>query len=295
MTNRDDRSVVLRLEGERATHGVNVTDLVKFFQSFNAALRDYDRERRGEVPRKTGHPESRAEAVTAFRLVRFAPGSGIATIEPSPVDLNEDSLFEETPAALENLCAMADALETDVPMSKAVSESLVNACKTLGPHGSLTIEFSPRTRRKSTRIDVDDAMGRLKTIVNVAESVGMISGRLHLIDLEPDKVAIRDASGIDWSCTYPENVEELIRGLVGHLVVAHGEGALLSPQRGRMEIERIESPELHEQSALFTEISVDDVDLLMSQGFSSPQGLEQLGEPEWDDETDLAYLEALND
>jgi hypothetical protein len=75
MTSENNTQITLRLEGSRAAYGVSLTHFENFIDSFLAALRDYDRGRRGEPIRKYGHPDRRAEAVTAFRLVRFAPGS----------------------------------------------------------------------------------------------------------------------------------------------------------------------------------------------------------------------------
>ena len=90
MTSENNTQITLRLGGSRAEHGVSLTDFENFIDSFLAALRDYDRGRRGEPMRKSGHPDRRAEAVTAFRLVRFAPGSGIATIEPERLMSSDD-------------------------------------------------------------------------------------------------------------------------------------------------------------------------------------------------------------
>jgi hypothetical protein len=59
-----------------------------------------------------------------------------------------------------------------------------------------------------------------------------------------------------------------------------------------MTIDRIEAVE-SEQSALFTVIPVDEDELLARQGIVGPQGLEALSDPEWQDDTDDAYLAAL--
>ena len=47
------------------------------------------------------------------------------------------------------------------------------------------------------------------------------------------------------------------------------------------------------RAALFTAAPVDDDELLARQGITAPQGLEALSDPEWDDDTDDAYLAAL--
>jgi hypothetical protein len=47
------------------------------------------------------------------------------------------------------------------------------------------------------------------------------------------------------------------------------------------------------QSTRFTAAPVDEDELMARQGITAPQGLDALSEPEWDDETDDAYLAAL--
>jgi len=59
-----------------------------------------------------------------------------------------------------------------------------------------------------------------------------------------------------------------------------------------MAIERIEPVDV-EQSSLFTPPPVDEDELLARQGIHAPQGLDALSDPQWDDETDDAYLAAL--
>src|ERR1700692_2086243 len=74
--------ITLRLEGSRAERGISLSDFETFIDSFITALRDFDRDKRGAPTRKSGHPEARAEAVAAFRLVGFREGSAVAIIEP---------------------------------------------------------------------------------------------------------------------------------------------------------------------------------------------------------------------
>ncbi|MHB1538383.1 MAG: hypothetical protein ACYCUM_07460 [Solirubrobacteraceae bacterium] len=104
MTTAADKRVTLTIEGERAQRGVSLSDFECFIENFLGALRDYDRARRGEMTRKPGRLERRAQAVIAFSLVRFEPGSGIATIEAERLaEPNDEELpLEEVPAALES-------------------------------------------------------------------------------------------------------------------------------------------------------------------------------------------------
>ncbi|HEX2703691.1 MAG TPA: hypothetical protein VHM72_09695, partial [Solirubrobacteraceae bacterium] len=127
---------------------------------------------------------------------------------------------------------------------------------------------------------------------NEPEAIASVAGRLHLVDLEPDRVGIRTAGGVEWACRYPEELEERIKGLIGRIVWVEGHATMTSPLRGTMTIDRIEAVE-SEQSALFTVIPVDEDVLLARQGIVGPQGLETLSDPGWEDDTDDAYLAAL--
>ena len=295
MTTEDRTEITLRLEGSRAEHGVSLSDFESFIDSFLAALRDFDRDRRGVQTRKSGHPERRSEAVTAFRLVRFAPGSGVATIEPETLaSTDEQSLpLDVVPIAVENLRALVDDVETDTEVSEAVTDALGRACRAFGPDGSIRIDFPTELRAQPARIDLP-RLERLRRIIPVpAGEVRSVSGRLHLLDVEPDKLAIRSSNGVDWTCKYPEELEARNTRLMARDERAEGLGLLTSPQRGTMTIDRIEPVELGDQSTLFTPLPVPDEDLLASQGIDRPQGLAALADPEWDDDADDPYLAAL--
>ena len=287
--------IILRLEGSRAEHGVSLSDFESFIDSFLSALRDFDRGRRGEPARKSGHPERRAEAVTAFRLVHFAPGSGIATIAPDRRASSGDEPLplDEIPLAVENLRALIDQIDAGAAVSEPVTEALGRACRALGSDGSIEVEFPPEIRPAPGTIDLPrlERAGRLPQ-AGPAE-VHNVSGRLHLLDVEPDRLAIRTASGVDWTCKYPEELESTVTRLIGQVVWAQGDGQLTSPLRGTMTIERVESVEQGEQATLFTPEPTPDSDLLARHGITGPQGLAALADPGWDEDADRAYLEAL--
>lgn len=292
---QDGRQITLRLEGSRAERGVALADFESFIDDLLGALRDFDRSRRGAPTRRAGHPEREAEAVTALRLLRFEHGSAVATIEAEePIDGAERLPLGDRPAALVNLEALVDDVNRSAPLPRPVSEALARACRALGVNGSVAIELSSRTGQPPTVID----LARLESVNGAPsaepfEEARMVTGRLHLIDVEPDKLAIRSAAGIDWVCTYAEALEEHVKGLVGALVWAQGAGRLLSPLRGRMTIERIEAVDQGEQSPLFTLAPVEESELLARHGISRPQGLSSLAEPEWSDDEDGPYLAAL--
>ncbi len=293
MTEASNNPITLTMKGSRAEHGVSLSDFESFIENFLAALRDYDRARRGEPTRKSGHPDRRAEAVTAFRLVEFHTGSAVATIEPELVGGEDDQLpVGDVPLALAALRALVDDLADARPVPAPVVEALGRACGSVGADGSVEIDIADAN---PTRLVIDrELLERVSSLAETADDdeVRSISGRLHLLDLEPDRLGVRTASGVEWSCRYPEALEERVKSMLDRIVWVEGSGKLTSPLRGAMTIERIEPVEV-EQSALFTTVPVDEDELLARQGIDAPQGLAALSDPQWNDETDDAYLAAL--
>jgi len=301
MTNEAPDSITLRLEGVRAHHGVGLSDFETFIDSFIAALRDFDRARRGMPTRKSGHPEARAEAVTAFRLVGFRQGSGIATIEPELAIAEDDSepMIDTEPIQMSNLQALLACIEREESLPEPVTTALEKAVRSAGDDGSLAVEVScPRLQATSSQhVTID--LGRIERIRAKRESpeprlVTSISGRLHQVDFEPDRLAIRASDGLDWICTFTSELEHRIEGLVNRLVWARGPGVQQSPRRGTMTLEAIEAIELGSQTSLFSGEPIPSADLADAQGITEPQGLEAVGVSEWTDADD-AYLAALTD
>lgn len=293
MTETNDSQITLTLKGARAERGVSLSDFESFIDNFLAALRDYDRAGRGEPTRKSGHPDQRAKAVTAFRLVGFRMGSGVATLEPELASAEDDQLpVDDVPLSLTTLRALSGDLASERSVPEPVLDALGKACRSVGADGSVTIEIGAAA---AAPVVVDSGLlDRIALAGNAVadEEVRSVSGRLHLLDLEPDRLGIRTASGVEWSCKYPEVLEERVKAMLDRIVWVEGSGKLSSPLRGSMTIERIESVDV-EQSPLFTTAPVDEDELLARQGISAPQGLAALSYAEWHDERDDAYLEAL--
>jgi len=294
MTEKTDNQITLTIQGARAERGVSLSDLESFIDNFLAALRDYDRAGRGEPTRKSGHPDKRAEVVTAFRLVRFQTGSGIATIEPDRATVNDDQLpVGDVPLSLATLRDLVSDLGSEKSVPDPVVEALGKACRSVGHDGTFAIDMGGTAgSRLVVDSDLLDRIARARS--NPAdEEVRSVSGRLHLLDLEPDRLGIRTANGAEWSCRYPAELEERAKSLLDRIVWVEGSGKLTSLLRGSMTIERIESVDEVDQSPLFTVEPVDENELLARQGITVPQGLDAFADPEWEDETDEAYLAAL--
>lgn len=290
--------ITLRLEGARARRGVALSDFETFIYSFIAALRDFDRDRRGAPTRKSGHPEARARAVTAFRLVAFREGSGIATIEPDQAEttFEAEPMVETEPISLANLRALLESVEQEEPLPDSVTEALEKALRSVGDDGSLAIEISGQPAEIDVRpVTID--LGRLQRIRAAEQTpaprkVSSISGRLHQVDFEPDRLAVRASDGVDWVCSFPEALENQVATLVNRVVWARGTGVQQSPRRGTMALTAIEAIDDGIQTSLFTAEPIPLAHLETSQGITRPQGFGVLVATDWTDEDD-AYLAAL--
>jgi hypothetical protein len=122
-----------------------------------------------------------------------------------------------------------------------------------------------------------------------------ISGRLHMIDLEPDRIGIRAADGVDWSCSYPEELEPTVKALVDSNVWGRGVGQQLSAAKGTLRLEEIHAVGEHEETPLFTFERVPLADLMEQQGITGPQGRLSIMPSEIGDEELDAFLDAILD
>lgn len=279
----DINRVVLRLEGGKAARGLSLADLRAFVGHFIGALRGFDRVRRAEPARRAGHPERRSERVAAFRLVEFHTGSAVATLESAAREEQDEALFDDQEdPALDNLGALLDQLRRDEALDAEVLDALDSARRALGEDGRIGLSLPGQNAAFTIdRERVERLRGRPS---GDARTVRQVSGRLHLIDLEPGRIGIRTPSGVEWSCRYGEELEETVKKLIDKVVVADGEGRLTSPQRGSMELEGLKPALPHEQTALFSEERVSLDELLKVQDITRPQGLSALGDPEWEDD-----------
>lgn len=297
--NKASDSITLRLEGARAKRGVTLSDFESFIENFLAALRDFDRDQRGVPTKKSGAPEARAAAMTSFRLIGFREGSGIATIEPelAPLDGDTEPMVDAEPIQLTNLRSLLSSVEEERELPESVTDALEKARRTAGDDGTLAVDVPcPTNSQEPSRHVVIDAP-RLERIRAARKTpplstVSSISGRLHQVDFEPDKLAIRASDGVDWVCSFPQELEHQVETLVNRLVWASGSGVLQSPRRGAMKLAEIKAVEQGIQTGLFSGEPIPDDQLAAAQGISGPQGLDAVAAVEWTDADD-AYLAAL--
>jgi hypothetical protein len=289
--------VVLKLTGSEAEGGLPLSNFAAFVDDFRRALREFDRQRRAAPSRRGGHPTAREDLVTAFRLVSFAPGSAVVELEPiAPAGLDETQ--EVIPGAellsLETLRAFVQTIQDGEAVDSAVTAPIAGARRALGPDGEIGITIAGGWRTKQQVVIDEQRVERLEQRARrYAPRRMQISGRLHMIDVEPDRVAIRAADGIDWVCGYPEELEVHVKALVGANVWARGMGQLIGASRGTLAITQIEPADEYEQNPLFTFERVAVEDLMEQQRIQAPQGRIALVPEDVTDEDVEDFLDAL--
>jgi len=293
--------ITLTLEGEHARKGVSLDAFDSFISHFLSALRYHYRASRSQTVKKPGHPLAEERLVTAFRLVRFRAGSGIVVLEPPLQDEAEATLPDVDQAVLTSAWANAGDLLKSVgsggPVDPSVVGELESATRALGRQGRFGIDFRAGADRWTTRVDEAKLVQLRRPQETAVEMPQLITGVLHAIDLEPDKVGIRSAAGVDWSCRYPAELEQTIGRLLGGRVWARGLGGATSARSGSMEVTEIHAVPEFEQTELFTAEPVSLSELMQRQSVERPQGLESLVDPDWEAgvESDLFLAAMLDD
>lgn len=292
-------TVVLDLHGARAREGVDIDALETFLAHFRSALREYARAGQGAIPRKGGRPFAREAAASAFRLVEFRTGSGIATLAPALMTNGdaEDLPLDDTGEALAvaTLCGLLGAVDAEERLPAPVVEALSSARKSMGEDGSFGVAV--RGDRQVSRVLID--RNRIKRLhrpeAETEDATVNVTGRLHMIEADPPsrRVGIRAQDGIDWACTYPDHLHPVVTTLIERLVRITGSGRRMTAATGRLHIERLDAVPEHAQDALFTIDTIPAAQLRAEQQIGTPQGLGAFVDDEWqDDEESRLFLEA---
>lgn len=295
MTDSSSR-ITLTMNGEHAQKGIELDAFDRFIRHFTSALRCHYRASKSEPPRKAGHPLSQDQLATAFRLVEFRSGSAIAVLDPPTTDAGPDLLTGSNVPTIAwvNVDSFLTAVETRRLIEDDVANELEQATKCLGKDGSFVIDYRNGATAKVHRFDLPELARMRAPQTAEAPRQHTITGSLHAIDLGPDHVAIRTASGMDWRCRYPDELEERVMTFVGARVWARGVGKTTSTRSGTLEVVEIHAVAEYEQTALFTGAPLPLGQLMERQAVHGPQGLAAFADPEWeaDDESER-FLEAI--
>lgn len=292
-----DNEVRLTLTGQRTEAGISLSDFEAFIDGFVGALRGYDRARRGQEPRRAGAPDRQAAAASAFRLMRLEPGSAVATlVAEHPGDQAETLGAGDLPHALTTLSALLVDVAAERELPDGVLEDLNRARRACGDDGAIELALPHGVAPAGTvRIDGDTIDRLSRPNLDGEHIVESISGRLYSVNLDPDRLAIRSTDGVEWACRYDEQIEGRVRGLLGEVVWASGQGKLTSPLKGSMRIERIEPAVQRRQTEMFVSERPALEKLLSGQGVTRPQGLDAVIDDQWvGDDSDERYLAALS-
>jgi hypothetical protein len=262
-------------------------------------LRAFDRVRRLEPPVKIGQPGRRGAAVTALRVVELRPGSAVLTLEGITDAIEGEELFPGAGTlAVENFRALLDAIEQAEPLDADVVDALANARSALGRGGRIGVVDAKGRRKRRVVID-EETITSLESRTQTESARKMtVSGRLHLIDIEPPpKVAIRAPDGTDWICRYSaEDLDRRVKALLGRNAWARGFGALTGARSGQLELEEIQPITEFEETPLFTYQHPSLKELMADQGIAGPQGPDAFAPPSDVTVEELEqYVEAISD
>lgn len=226
----DDRIQVV-LKGSRTAEGaVDFDALLAFGDSFRKALRALARSRAGLPAIQPGQPGGDVREASTLRLVGLRAGSALLEFEPVQARLLADPVV----GAMQ---ALVDGLAGREVLEQAVAVYLTDAVQSLGDRASVGLRVPDRSPFEFDAAHLALLTGSPEQ--RPSDTEGFVDGWLHAVDIEPDEVRIRDASGRDWWCHYPEELEVRVQGLIGRVVRATG---TLRPagQRARLDATNVE-------------------------------------------------------
>ena len=184
--------------------------------------------------------------------------------------------------AWENLAGLLDAIDREDLLDVSITSELDAALKALGRQPRISVDVVRAGSRRQHEV-TEERIARIRSKSEEVRDVDTeltVTGVLHAIDLEPDKVAIRTPSGVDWTCEYQPALEREVLGLIGHRVLAAGRGHATSPRAGTLQLDKIRALPEPEQTQLFTGPVVPLEALKEEQGITRPQGNQRVRGPE---------------
>ena len=278
-----DQRIQLVLKGSRTAEGaVDFDALLSFGDAFRRALRALARSRAGQPAVRPGQPASDVREASSLRLVGLRAGSAVLEFEPL-----EARLFDDP--AVGALQALVDGLSGQETLEPAVTVLLADAVQSLGDGASVGLRVPGRSLFEFDAAHL--ALLAPSPAPSPPDAEGYVDGWLHAVDLEPDEVRIRDASGRDWWCHYPDELEVRVQGLIGRVVRASG---IVRPagQRARIDATAVEPIDLQLDAAGTADEMLAAA--MAAAGIEQPQDLASLAaEVDGSADEELAFEEAL--
>jgi len=280
--------IELVLKGTRTTQGaVDFDALLAFGDSFRKALRALVRSRSGLPVVQPGQPGADVKEATSLRLVGLRAGSAVLELEPLDPRIDADPV-------LDALRELVDGVEGRLPLEPPVVGFLRDAVRSLGERGSVGFRVPGRAQ-----VEVDEARLNALPVGTSAPSPpdvpAVVDGWLHAVDIDPDEVRVRDTSGRDWSCHYPVEMEDHVRGLIGRVVRVEGI-VRVNGSRGRIEVSQIDGLEPPVGTSIGASRRQGDViaEAMSRSNVAGPQSLAALtSEVDADSEEELRFEAAL--
>lgn len=292
--------ITITMKGQRATEGVELDAFELFIENFRKTLREFDRQRHGRKMGRQGVPDEVDAAASAFRLVEFRTGSGVAILEPPLAPEPEQAPLPEVDGetrSVTTLSALMDALDEGERLEPTVVSALEATRTSVGGDGTFAVRL--KGRRKEAFIDAN-VTARLTALLEPPDKTvdGPLTlvGSLHLADVAVTalRVEVTGQDGVEWECTYPATLVESVKALLGQIVTVAGTGRRISPGKGRLKVETIAATPSLRQGELFTVEPVPMADVIARSGVTGPQGLDALVDPDWiDDEDADRFLELV--
>lgn len=219
------------LKGSRTAEGaVDFDALLAFGDAFRRALRALVRSRSGLPPVQPGQPGAEVREATSLRLIGLRAGSAILVLEPASPRIVADPVLE----ALRDL---VDGVEGRRTLEPPIVGYLRDAVRSLGDHSSVGFRVPGRPPA-----DLDeprlDALPVPDAVSPASPATGAVDGWLHAVDIDPDEVRIRDTTGREWTCHYPDALETYVRDMIGRVVRVEGSMFVGGP-RWRIEVAAI--------------------------------------------------------
>lgn len=247
MTNRPVKAKVRRfeveLEGEAVGHGeVDFDSLVAFGEHFQDALRRFANVVEGRKAVVPGHPTAAASAAARFRLVGIRKGSTVLQLKTTSADW----LPSAADLAIAELARQVRSPKAS--LERGIVDALDEARLSLGARGG----FRVKSHGMKTMIINERAVTRLRTRESEQTSAEarnhVVSGWLHMADVQPNEFVIRTPLGVEWRCTFSPAMKRTVLRLIDQVVVASGTG-VQTGRVGKLEIESISAaPTVYQQT-----------------------------------------------
>lgn len=237
------RRFEVQLEGPNVGPGeVDFDSLVAFGEHFQDALRRLANVVEGKQAVQPGHPTAAATSAANFRLVGIKKGSAILQLKA----MSDDIWPGAADMAVVELARRVHSSKT--PLDAGIVNALDEARSSLGTTGAFRVRSHGMKTMVVTPRVVERLRARAVAQTPSAQMHRVVTGWLHMADVQPNEFVIRTPTGVEWRCAFPPTMKQAVLSLLDRVVVAAGQGARTG-RLGRLEIESIrEAPAVYQET-----------------------------------------------